>query len=177
MICHQNWSIMTKKAKKKISFDPKSSIGDYEISLSRLMKWTLYVLKQKQKLWKNIKRSFHESQKWYLAGANWWIGIKTDHIGQRKRRKRSVLMQNHQLSHAKYQFSDSCHERLVFRSKTKIAEKYNFKYLFLWVNEYMNIRFVIGVKLWICVMSLCLLRLVHSLTALARGELPLFLLD
>ena len=40
MIWNQNWSIM---AKKKISFDAKSSIGLCEISVLRLMKWTFDV--------------------------------------------------------------------------------------------------------------------------------------
>ena len=35
----------------------------------------------------NIKRSFHESLKWYFAGANWWFGIKTDQIWQSKQSK------------------------------------------------------------------------------------------
>ena len=72
---------------------------------------------------RNIKRSFYESQKWYFAGANWWFGIKTDQFRQRKQRKRSVLMPNHQLARAKYQFCDSWNERLMFRRETKNVEK------------------------------------------------------
>ena len=71
----------------------------------------------------NIRRSFHESQNWFFAGAIWWFGIKTDQLLQRKHRKRSVLMSNHQLAPAKYQFCDSSNERLMFRNETKIVDK------------------------------------------------------
>ena len=37
MIWHQNRSNMAKKAKKKISFYAKSSIGPYELSVLRVM--------------------------------------------------------------------------------------------------------------------------------------------
>ena len=40
---------------------------------------------------RNIKRSFHESQKWCFAGANWWFGIKNDQIWQRKQRKKIIF--------------------------------------------------------------------------------------
>ncbi len=72
---------------------------------------------------RNIKRSFYESQKWYFVWANWWFCIKTDQLWQRKQIKRSLLMPNHQLAHGKYQFCDSCNERLMFRSETKNVEK------------------------------------------------------
>ena len=61
-LCH-NWSVLM----------PKSSIGSCEISPLRLMKWMLDDSKR-NKNFGNIKRSFHESQMWYFAGANWWFG-------------------------------------------------------------------------------------------------------
>ena len=72
----------------------------------------------------NMKRSFHESQNWYFAEANWWFGIKTDQLMQRKQRKRSFLMLNHNLPFSKYQFRDSWNERLMFRSKTEMVEEF-----------------------------------------------------
>ena len=63
-----------------------------------------------------------QSQNWYFAGANWWFGIKTDQLWQRKQRIGSILMPNHQLAHAKYQFCDSLNERLMFRFKTKTGK-------------------------------------------------------
>ena len=105
---------------------------------------------------RNIKRSFYESRKWYFAGANWWFGIKTDQIWQRKQRKRSVLMPNHQLSPAKYHFHDSCHEHLMFRSETKIVEKIH---CVLWI--FLCNRFCVRFKLqkltttWWCFVYAC----------------------
>ena len=54
IIWHQKWSNMVNKAKKKITFDVKSSIVPYEISLSRLIKWTLTVSK-----WTKILEKIH----------------------------------------------------------------------------------------------------------------------
>ena len=53
MIWHQNLSNMAKKAKKKITFDAKSSIGPCGISLLRLMKRTLDVSKRNKNCGKN----------------------------------------------------------------------------------------------------------------------------
>ena len=76
---------------------------------------------------RNIKRSFHESQKWYFAWDNWWFGIKSDpflcflcHIW-------SLLMPNHQLAPAKYHFCVSWNEHLMFRSETKNVKKIHCK--------------------------------------------------
>ena len=42
-------------------------------------------------LHRNIKRSLHESQKWYFEEANWWFGIKTDQLSYHKCQKGFVL--------------------------------------------------------------------------------------
>ena len=89
----------------------------------RLMKWTLDVFATIFVSLRNIKRSFYESRNWSFAWANWWFDIKTDIFLCFLCHNWSVLMWNHQLSHAKHQFCDSWNERLMFRRKTKIVAK------------------------------------------------------
>ena len=60
---------MVKKTKKKIIFDVKSSIGPSEISLSRLIKWTLDVSKR------NIKSGKNPPCNWWKYFAIVWITL------------------------------------------------------------------------------------------------------